>query len=455
MAQAFRSNRVVLPGGTRPATLLEEDGILTSILAHDAQLPEDVSLTDFGDHAILPGLIDVHTHINQPGRTEWEGFETATRAAAAGGFTIVVDMPLNCLPETTTVDALEQKRIAAHGLATIDWLPWGGLVGPGDDDSSNLDDLEPMVHAGVPGFKCFLLYPGCEGLTHLSLQQLRRAAPTLARLGKPLLVHAELEGPILAASKALYDAHADWSQYSTYLASRPDEAELAAIRALIDLVREFRFPLHIVHLATAQAVPMLAAAKAEGLPITVETCTHYLCITAEEIPDGATQFKCAPPIRSAANREALWQALRDGIIDLIATDHSPCPPEMKPAGPFDKAWGGIASLSTAVCVTWTEASKRGHSLDDLARWFSTAPAKLAGLSATHGILAEGRPATFTVLAPEQPWTVTEDRLHYRHPISPYLGRTLAGEILATYLRGQCVYTEQTFPNEATGRDLST
>lgn len=453
MAQAFRSNRVVLPEGTRPATLLVQDGLITRVLTTGA-LPPDVALTDFGDHAILPGLTDVHTHINQPGRTEWEGFETATRAAAAGGFTTVVDMPLNCLPETITVEALEQKRIAARGLTYIDWLPWGGLVGPGEDETANLEHLEPMVEAGVPGFKCFLLYPGCEGLSHLSLAQLRRAAPTLARLGKPLLVHAELEGPVMEASKALYAHHADWTKYATYLASRPDEAELAAIRALIDLVREFRFPLHIVHLATAQAVPMLAAARAEGLPITVETCTHYLAISAEQIPDGATQFKCAPPIRSKNNQDGLWQALRDGVIDLVSTDHSPCPPEMKPSGAFDKAWGGIASLSTAVPVTWTEAQRHGFTLEDLVRWFSIAPAKLAGLTKSHGQLAFARPANFVVFAPEKHWTVTADRLHYRHAISPYLGRTLTGEVVATYLHGEAVYSAGGFAMLANGRDLS-
>jgi len=458
MAQAFRSNRVLLPHPQpatliQPAALIVDDGVITGIVAHDA-VPPEIEVVDFGDHALLPGLIDVHTHINQPGRTEWEGFETATRAAAAGGFVTVVDMPLNCLPETTSVEALEQKRIAAKGLTYIDWLPWGGLVGPGDDSTSNLDDLDPLVEAGAAGFKCFLIYPGCEGLTHLSLAQLRRAAPTLARLGKPLLVHAELEGPIMEASKALYAEDADWPTYATYLASRPDEAELAAIRALIELVREFRFRLHIVHLATAQAVPVLAAAKAEGLPITVETCPHYLCISAEEIADGATQFKCAPPIRRKANQDELWQALRDGVIDLIATDHSPCPPEMKPAGPFDKAWGGIASLSTAVPVIWTEAQKRGFGLQDLVRWFAVAPARLAGLNATHGELAVGRPANFTVFAPESMWTVTERRLHYRHPISPYLGRTLKGEVVATYLRGEPVFTENEFSFAARGRDLS-
>jgi allantoinase len=289
---------------------------------------------------------------------------------------------------------------------------------------------------------------------------LERALPTLAQLQLPLLVHAELEGPILSASQKLYDTHADWRDYKTYLASRPDEAELQAIRALIELCRTYKFRLHIVHLATALALPEVAAAKAEGLPLTVETCPHYLHLTAEQIPYAATQCKCAPPIRSEANREALWQGLRDGIIDLIATDHSPCLPEMKQAeipednGRFDKSWGGIASLSTALPVVWTEAQRRGFTLEDIARWLSEAPAKLAGIHAQAGSIEVGKFANLTLFDPEAHFIVTPEKLHYRHPISPYMGETLRGEVKATVLHGEIIYENQIFPGDPKGRDLS-
>jgi allantoinase len=395
-----------------------------------------------GNLALLPGLIDAHTHINEPGRTEWEGFATATRAAAAGGFTTLVDMPLNCLPETTNVAALEIKREAAQGKCLVDYALWGGCV------DGNQECLEPLALAGVPGFKSFLIYPGCDGFTAIDKENLVRALPHLVRTGLPLLVHAELEPSINAAVAQLNETGADWRSYATYLASRPDQAELEAIAMLIDLCREFRFRLHIVHLSTAQALPMLAAAKKEGLPITVETCPHYLHVSAEDIPDGATLFKCAPPIRSAANRELLWQALRDGVIDLIATDHSPCPPHMKrleatspgeEAGRFDQAWGGIASLSTALSILWTEAQSRGFSLSDLARWTSSAPAQLVGLTKYAGSIEPGKHANLVAFDADDRITITPDILHYRHKISPYMGETLRGVVRSTWLRGEKIF----------------
>ncbi len=309
-------------------------------------------MKDFGKAAILPGLVDSHVHINEPGRTEWEGFRTATRAAAAGGYTLLVDMPLNCLPATTTVAALEAKRKAASGQCRVNWMAWGGVV------SDNQKHLEGLAVAGVPGFKCFLIHPGIDGFTMVNEQELRAALPHVAGTGLPLLVHAELPGPVEAATQRLTGA--DWSRYSTYLQSRPDEAEVSAIRLMISLCREVRFHLHIVHLATSQALEMLRAAKAEGLPVSVETCPHYLHFSSEKIADGRTLLKCAPPIRSHENREELWQGLQEGVIDLVATDHSPCPPEMKRLSErdFRTAWGGIASLSLALPVMWTEASAR-------------------------------------------------------------------------------------------------
>jgi allantoinase len=356
-------------------------------------------------------------------------------------------MPLNCLPETTTVPNLEAKRAAAQGQCLVDWAAWGGAV------ADNQKDIEPLAAAGVPGFKCFLIYPGCDGFTMIDRHQLEASLPAIARTGLPLLVHAELAGPIETAAESLRSA--DWTSYQTYLASRPDEAELQAIELLLNLCRQYRFRLHIVHLSTALALPILAAAKAEGLPLTVETCPHYLHFAAEDIPNGATLHKCAPPIRSRANREQLWQALAEGTIDLIATDHSPCPPAMKrlEQGRWDLAWGGIASLSVALPIVLTDALRRGHTLDDLARWMSFAPAHLAGFAPSAGSLAPGREATFLLLDPEATHTITPEDLHFRHPVSPYVGATVQGKVLATYLRGEPVYTPSTFASVPSGREL--
>jgi len=341
MAHGFISKRIVTPQGTQPGALLVGDGKIRAI-CRVPEIPADAVIYDCGSDALLPGLVDTHVHINQPGRTEWEGFRTATQAAAAGGYTTLVDMPLNCLPETTTVVALEQKRSAAQGQCFVDWAPWGGAV------ADNHRHILPLARAGVLGFKCFLIYPGCDGFTMIDQHQLEAALPSIAESGLPLLVHAELAGPIDAATKTLVGA--DWRRYATYLASRPDQAELEAIRLMIRLCRQYRFRLHIVHLSTALALGELQSARAEGLPVTVETCPHYLHFAAEEIPNGATLLKCAPPIRSKDNQRKLWQGLRDGIIDMIVTDHSPCPPAMKreDSGRFDLAWGGIASLSLAL-----------------------------------------------------------------------------------------------------------
>jgi len=444
--KAFLSQRVVTPDGIKPAAVLVEDGRILDVVP-PGQLPAQISVQDFGDAAILPGLVDSHVHINEPGRTEWEGFRTATRAAAAGGYTLLVDMPLNCLPPTTTVAALEAKRKAASGQCHVDWMAWGGVV------SDNQEHIESLGATGVPGFKCFLIHPGIDGFTMVNEQELRTALPHVERTGLPLLVHAELPGPVDAATRQL--AQADWSKYATYLQSRPDEAELSAIRLMLSLCREYHFRLHIVHLATSQALDLLRAAKSEGLPASVETCPHYLHFSSDKIPDGQSLFKCAPPIRSRENREKLWQGLREGVIDLVATDHSPCPPEMKRLSErtFRTAWGGIAGLSLALAVMWTEASARGFTLTHVARWMAEGPARLAGGETRKGRIAKGFDADFVVFEPEAEFIATEDHLHYRHRVSPYLGEKLRGVVKATYLRGDCIFSDGKFPGEPGGREF--
>ena len=446
MAHAFLSKHIVTPLGTQPGALLIEDGSIRAV-CRSSEVPADAIVHDCGNDALLPGLVDTHVHINQPGRTEWEGFRTATRAAAAGGYTTLVDMPLNCLPETTTVAALEEKREAAKGECFIDWAPWGGAV------ADNQRHILPLARAGARGFKCFLIYPGCDGFTMIDQQQLEAALPFIAQSGLPLLVHAELAAPIDAATRSLRGA--DWRRYPTYLASRPDEAELQAIRLMIRLCRQYSFRLHIVHLSTALALAELKSARKEGLPITVETCPHYLHFAAEEIADGNTLLKCAPPIRSKENQRGLWRGMHDGTIDMIVTDHSPCPPDMKRAGTgrFDQAWGGIASLSLALSVIHTDCTRRGYTLEDIARWMSAAPAALAGLTHQAGALQSGRDANFVVFDTEAEFTVTPDKLHYRHTISPYMGETLRGLVKATYLRGAPAYLEGAFAPTPQGGEV--
>ena len=446
MVRALVSPRVVTPEGVRAGAVLVDGERIRGVVTA-SEVPPDAEVRDCGDAALLPGLVDSHVHINEPGRTEWEGFATATRAAATGGYTMLVDMPLNCLPGTTTVAALEAKRHAAAGQCLVDWAVWGGVV------QDNQADVEPLAAAGVRGFKCFLVHPGVDGFTMVNEQQLRAALPHVARTGLPLLVHAELPGPIDAATERL--AGADWRRYGTYLQSRPDEAELAAIRMMLALCREFSFRLHIVHLSTGAALEELRAARAEGLAVSVETCPHYLHLEAETIPDGATLCKCAPPVRRRENRERLWGALEDGVIDMVVTDHSPCPPPMKALveGSFRTAWGGIASLSMALPVVWTEAQRRGFGLNHVARWMGEGPAKLAGCAARKGRIAPGYDADLVVFDPEAEFRVTKERLHHRHAVSPYLGETLRGVVKATYLRGAALFEEGRFVGEAAGREM--
>ncbi len=452
MAQALRSTRVLTPDGLKPATLLVKGEQISGLCAWD-EIPDGTALYDVGDLVLLPGLVDTHVHINDPGRTEWEGFWTATRAAAAGGVTTLVDMPLNCLPETVDVEALEAKRAAAQGQAWVDWATWGGVV------QGNAASLPLLAKAGVPGFKCFMIHSGINSFAWVDESELRLSLAQLRGTGLPLLAHAEVAGPVDSATAALKTAGSDWRKYSTFLDSRPDAAELDAIAMLIRLAEEFDAPIHIVHLSSARALPMLASARARKVPITVETCAHYLWFTAEEIPDGATEFKCAPPIRCATNRDLLWNALETGLIDMVTTDHSPCPLEMKrlEEGRWDAAWGGIASLGLAAPVLWTALYHRGFDVSSastrLGKWMASNPARLAGITGRKGSLTPGADADIVVFNPDADWTVSKEDLHFRHKTSPYLGAQLRGRIEETWLRGQQVFIRDQFIGPARGKEL--
>jgi allantoinase len=447
MAKALRSTRVLTPDGIAPATVLVEQERVAAVQAWD-DVPAGVALHDFGDQVILPGLVDTHVHINEPGRTEWEGFEMATRAAAAGGVTTLVDMPLNCVPETIDVAALEAKRAAAKGKTWVDWAAWGGVV------RGNAEELQPMVRAGVPGFKCFLIHSGIDGFAWVNETDLRLALEKLRGSELPLLAHAEVSGPVDEATRALNAAGADWRKYSTYLASRPDAAEVEAIAMLIRLAEEFGALIHIVHLSSAEALPLLVEARRRGLPVTVETCVHYLWFEAGEIPDGATEYKCAPPIRETANREALWEALELGMIDMVTTDHSPCLPALKrrEEGRWDLAWGGIASLGLALPVLWTAMKKRGIALERIGEWMAEAPAQLVDLAGQKGVIDAGADADLVVFDPDAEWTVAPADLHFRHKISPYLGAELRGRVRETWLRGETIFRDGEFLGEARGKE---
>ncbi|HTV60064.1 MAG TPA: allantoinase AllB [Verrucomicrobiae bacterium] len=441
-----RGKRVVTPDGEISAAIQIRSGAIQSIGPFDA-LPSGVPVFDAGGLVVMPGLVDTHVHINEPGRAQWEGFSTATQAAAAGGVTTLVEMPLNSIPATTTLAAFHEKCAAAEGKLWVDAGFWGGVV-PG-----NVLELRPLWDAGVFGFKCFLVPSGVDEFAHVAESDLRAALPILASLGAPLLAHAESPGPIEAALPAINGLSP--RQYSTWLASRPREAENQAIALLLRLAAEFAARVHIVHLSSSDALPALQLAKAANLAVTVETCPHYLTFAAEEIPDGATQFKCAPPLRERENRELLWAALQSGLIDFVVTDHSPCPPSMKllDAGDFLRAWGGIASLELSLPAVWTEALSRGYSVPQLAGWMSAGPARFAGLGRKKGAIAVGFDADLVVWNPDARFRADAARLRQRHKITPYSGRELAGVVEATFVRGQKVFHKGEFASAPSGKIL--
>ncbi|MCW2870185.1 allantoinase AllB [Actinacidiphila oryziradicis] len=421
----LRSTRVVTPEGLRPAAVAVAGGRIAAVWPYDAELPAGTEVVELGDDALLPGLVDTHVHINDPGRTEWEGFETATRAAAAGGVTTLIDMPLNSVPPTTTTEHLAVKRATALGRVHTDVGFWGGAV-PG-----NVKDLKPLHEAGVFGFKCFLLHSGVEEFPQLAADELEDAMTEIGRFDGLLIVHAEDPRLIDAAPPP------EGRAYAGFLASRPRAAENAAIEGLIALAKRLGTRVHVLHLSSADALPLVAAAKREGVRITAETCPHYLTLTAEEVPDGATEFKCCPPIREAANQDTLWEGLFDGTVDCVVSDHSPCTADLKrfDTGDFGQAWGGISSLQLGLPAIWTEARRRGRSLEDVVRWMAEAPARLAGLR-TKGAIAVGYDADFAVLAPEETFTVVPAELHHRNQVTAYAGRTLHGVVRSTWLRGE-------------------
>ncbi len=431
---AIHSSKTITPGGMTDAYVLIEDGIITGVTP---ALPPgwDHELVDAGDKILMAGVVDPHVHINEPGRTDWEGFDTATRAAIAGGITTLVDMPLNSSPVTTSAKAFDEKILAAQGKLHTNVGYWGGVV-PGNEN-----EIESLVERGVLGFKAFLTHSGIDEFPNVTEDDLRKVMPLIARHGLPLLVHCELTDNRISSG-------GDPRSYQRYLASRPKQWEDDAIALMIRLCEKYNCRAHIVHLSSADSIGQIAKAKQQGLPLTVETAQHYLYFNAEGIEDGRCEYKCAPPIRERANNEKLWQALKEGIIDFVATDHSPAPPGMKHLGTGDlmKAWGGIASIQFALPVLWTAAKNRGYSPSDIARWLCSNPSELVrhGSAGRKGKIQKGYDADLVVWDEHSSFVVTPEIIHHKHKITPYLGETLYGVVEQSFLAGKKVYARGKF-----------
>jgi allantoinase len=443
----IRGKRVVTEDSVGPASVHITRHYISAISIWE-DVPAGCKLIEAAPESIvMPGLVDTHVHVNEPGRADWEGFDTATRAAAAGGVTTIVDMPLNSIPATTTLPALQAKLAATGNKLHVDVGFWGGVI-PG-----NTGELQKLWEAGVAGFKCFLIHSGVDEFPNVTETDLRAAMPELARLGATLIVHAEVPGPVDACCQSIAGARS--SSYQTFLRSRPRAAEDQAVELMIKLARETGCRIHIVHHSSADALPMLRQAKSHGLRLTVETCPHYLHFCAEDIPEKATEFKCCPPIREAENREQLWEALRDGTIDFVVSDHSPCPPEMKlrAQGDFMNAWGGISSLQLRLPIVWTDARARGFTVEQMVRWLCARPAQQVGFGHLKGAIKSGADADIVIWNPDAEFRVDAAMLEHRHKLTPYAGELLHGVIEKTLVRGQIVYDSGEFISSFGGQTL--
>ena len=435
---AIISHRVLTPKGERPAAILIQEEKIMDVVSI-SEIPSDCPVEDMKNDVVMPGLVDTHVHINEPGRTDWEGFETATKAAAAGGITTLVDMPLNCIPVTTTVDALNEKIAATKNQLWVDCGFYGGLI------PDNLQNIESLADAGVLGFKAFLSHSGIDEFPNINEKHLREALPIFANKGIPILVHAELENGAIQSE--------NHSTYKSFQDSRPKSWENNAVKLLIQLSKEFDARIHIVHLSSADILAEIAQTRNDGYPISVETCPHYLHFSSEHISDGDTRFKCAPPIWESDNKEKLWSGLENGLINFITSDHSPCTAELKnlEVGDFEKAWGGISSIQFTLPVIWTECKTRGYSMDQLINWMSKQPAKFIGKDQQKGQISPGFDADLVCWNPDEKYIIQKEAIHHKNKLTPYEGESLYGVVNATFLRGQKVYENGEFLGNPTGK----
>ncbi|XP_066566515.1 allantoinase, mitochondrial [Amia ocellicauda] len=440
----LRSQRVFWGTGIQPALIIIKDGKILEILSDcDQNIGDASEVLDVGCLLVMPGLVDSHVHVNEPGRTAWEGFQTATRAAAAGGVTTIVDMPLNSIPPTTTLSNFQTKMQAATGQCFVDTAFWGGVI------PNNQSELRPLIQAGIAGFKCFLIQSGVDEFPHVTKSDLHTAMAQLQGTGSVLLFHAETE------IQQQNEEEEDPCEYASFLNSRPDVMELEAILTVTQLCLQYQVRCHIVHLSSAKAIELIQSARQAGAPLTVETTHHYLTLSAEHIPQGATQFKCCPPIRTQANQDQLWSALKAGQIDMVVSDHSPCTEELKrlDSGDFTQAWGGISSLQFGLSLFWTTARQKGFSVADVVRILCQKPAELCHLDNQKGSLLPGYDADLVIWDPDKEFELNEDDIHHKNKLSPYLGFRLHGQVFATIVRGQIVYMQGTFSPQPLGKLL--